>query len=480
MKLKTLKNKYILTYPLLALGFVLGSCSQEEGDNTLPEIDSQRKTITFTANPVTAETKDISTRVSLNTGSSNGNDGLDWVNNDKVSFYFIGENNNNVKKTFTVSVGGTTTITGETPTAEGDYTIFAISPYKSAYFPVYGSTTLTIPATLTQDPDPANLTHNHLSDYIYMYAHPSNIISIDGDETATGGDIALDFNLLISLLRFEIVNNSSSDIKLHSVSISYPDESAKLYSTLELDEDNYTFSPTNANHEKMTLNFSDIALASGDGRGGYLPIFPTTSVASIYADLEFIKNNKSYTILYELKNVSALQAGNRYSVLLDVQDTDNNQKLGEGKDVINDNEVITYTYHNGSKYVTWMVSPLRSANGEFVIQTPPFDCPPNYYYPSGAEVQDLYQHMMSNNFALELFLANRAPMNDIPNNEGNPFIIIGGPLAYYNTGHASIPGHSVHAIYPTWYIEPIMLGFRTDWWWYQSNPIRTVVRCIHQ
>jgi len=103
MKLKTLKNKYALTYPLLALSLVLGSCSQEEGDNTFPE-DSQRKTITFTVNPVTAETKDISTRVSLNTGSSNGNDGLDWVNNDKVSFYFIGENYNNVKNLFILSV----------------------------------------------------------------------------------------------------------------------------------------------------------------------------------------------------------------------------------------------------------------------------------------------------------------------------------------------------------------------------------------
>ena len=322
MKLKTLKNKYALTYPLLALSLVLGSCSQEEGDNTFPE-DSQRKTITFTVNPVTAETKDISTRVSLNTGSSNGNDGLDWVNNDKVSFYFIGENYNNVKKTFTVSVGGTTTITGETPETEGDYTIFAISPYKSTYFPTYGSTTLTIPASLTQDPDPANLTHNHLSDYIYMYANPSNIISVDGAKNATGGDIALDFNLLISLLRFEIVNNSSSDIKLQSVSISYPDEAAKLYSTLELDENNYTFSPTNASHEKMTLNFSDIALASGNGSGGYLPIFPTTIASALNVDVNITRtNNKKHTIPFVINDIQALEAGSRYIIPLTIIDTD--------------------------------------------------------------------------------------------------------------------------------------------------------------
>ena len=322
MKLKTLKNKYALTYPLLALSLVLGSCSQEEGDNTFPE-DSQRKTITFTANPVTAETKDISTRVSLNTGSSNGNDGLDWVDNDKVSFYFIGENYNNVKKTFTVSVGGTTTITGETPDTEGDYTIFAISPYKSTYFPTYGSTTLTIPASLTQDPDPANLTHNHLSDYIYMYANPSNIISVDGAKNATGGDIALDFNLLISLLRFEIVNNSSSDIKLQSVSISYPDEAAKLYSTLELDENNYTFSPTNASHEKMTLNFSDIALASGNGKGGYLPIFPTTIASALNVDVNMVlSDDRTHSIPFVINDIRTLEAGSRYIIPLTIIDTD--------------------------------------------------------------------------------------------------------------------------------------------------------------
>ena len=424
MKLKTLKNKYALAYPLLALSLVLGSCSQEEGDNTIPEIDSQRKTITFTANPVNAETKNISTRVSLNTGSSNGNDGLDWVNNDKVSFYFIGENSNNVKKTFTVNVGGTTTITGETPETEGDYTIFAISPYKSTYFPTYGSTTLTIPASLTQDPDPDNLTHNHLSDYIYMYANPSNIVSIEDDRTATGGDIALDFNLLISLLRFEIVNNSSSDIKLHSVSISYPDESAKLYSTLELDEETLTFSPTNASHEKMTLSFSDIALASGNGRGAYLPLFPTTSALALNIDANILlPDNTPRVLKYVINDIRALKASERYiiPIIITEEDVPYSTIPGQNISIIDGESYVTYTINSGGNSLTWMVQPLR-LNSEVVYHPGEYnDCPGEWRWPNLSELTLLFS-TLSNSVAVKHLFCDYAPSPASYNNDGPSYI----------------------------------------------------------
>jgi len=320
MKLKTLKNKYVLTYPLLSLGLVLGSCSQED-NGLIPEIGSQNKTITFTVNPVTAETKDISTRVTV---ESTGRyfDNLKWEDDDQVTFYFLSESFREAIRTFTVSVdGSTTSITGGYPSAVDEYKIRALYPHNASNFS--GSATyLTIPAEQTHKDD-----NSHLSDFIFMYARPEGTVRVDAEGNATGSNIALDFELLTSLLRFDITNESSSEITLQSVSISYPEGSgAVLVHQAVLNEEEGSVSPRSGSsyvHSTQTLKFSDFELQEGDETQGFLSVFPTTSAAALHIDLNILLSDGTpCSILYVINNIQALLAGNRYSIPLTVFDSD--------------------------------------------------------------------------------------------------------------------------------------------------------------
>jgi len=325
MKLKTLNNKYVLTYPLLSLGLVLGSCSQED-NGIIPEISSQNKTITFTANPVTAETKDISTRVTV---ESTGRyfDNLKWEDDDQVTLYFLSESFREAIRTFTVSVDGSaTSITGGYPSAVDEYKIRALYPHNTSNF-TGSATYLTIPAEQTHKDD-----HSHLSDFIFMYARPEGTVRVDVEGNATGGNIALDFELLTSLLRFDITNESSSEITLQSVSISYPEGSgAVLIRQAVLNEEEGTVSPRSASsyiHSTQTLKFSDFELQAGDETQGFLSIFPTTSASVLNIDLTvLLSNGTTKTIEYKINNIPALDAGARYSIPLTITDTDGPERF---------------------------------------------------------------------------------------------------------------------------------------------------------
>ena len=318
MKLKTLKNKYALAYPLLALGFALSSCSQEDVDNNLPANDSQRKNITFTANPVTAETKGITTKVIVSEGQSSGYDRLSWEDNEKISFSFVGDNYKKHKE-FVVSVqdGGVASITGSTPEDEDVYKIRALSPYNASYFPNMGNTVITIPAEQTRVAG-----DNHYSKFIYLYAQPDATISVDAESNATGGDIDLDFDLLTSLLRFEIENATENPITITSVKISFPSESsADLYGRQILNDNGTLSSPSlNPIHTNgMTLNFGDLSVASEGFGIGYMSIFPTTSASTLNIDLTVKANDGlETTIYYKLKDTRQFERQSRYVVPLEI------------------------------------------------------------------------------------------------------------------------------------------------------------------
>ena len=319
MKLKTLNNKYVLTYPLLSLGLVLGSCSQED-NGIIPEISSQNKTITFTANPVTAETKDISTRVTV---ESTGRyfDNLKWEDDDKVTLYFLSESFREAIRTFTVSVDGSaTSITGGYPSAVDEYKIRALYPHNASNF-TGSATYLTIPAEQTYKDD-----HSHLSDFIFMYARPEGTVRVDAESNATGGNIALDFELLTSLLRFDITNESSSAVILQSVTVSYPEGSGTSFNTsVTLDEENSTVSSRASSYtsQSMTLNFSDIELTEEATLNCFMSLFPTESAPVLNIDLNILlSDNKFLSIQYVINEIQSLEAGARYSIPLIIMDSD--------------------------------------------------------------------------------------------------------------------------------------------------------------
>jgi hypothetical protein len=410
MELNTLKNKYILAYPLFALSFVLGSCSQE-GDNDLPEKSSQRKTITFTANPVTAETKGISTRVGLVPGNEDGDDELKWVNNEKVSIKFAGDNSE-IKETFTVKVtGDIASITGLPPATEDVYQIRAISPDKDSHFPNGGYTTLTIPDVQTQD-----IFNKHLSEYIYMYAYPGGTISVDGAERATG-DIELDFDLLTSLLRFEIINNSTSDVTLSNIKISFPSgQSAKLYKNVILnEEDGSLVTQGQQTHGSgMTLNLSDAFLGNTDSSIGYMSIFPTTSVSTLDIDLTIkTTDGRTKTISYTVTSAPIFESKSRYTIALDFNESDLEPSIEDmtGLEDIGGKKYVVYKYKTTTEEISWMVTPAKFTSHDFDYATNHDLCPDSWRAPTVADLQDLQSQFTKYPEAKTLFIDNSPTYN---------------------------------------------------------------------
>jgi len=405
MELQTLKYKYALIYPLFAMGLVFGSCSQEDGDNILPEKNSQSKTITFTANPVNAETKSISTRVDLVPGASNRNDGLKWVDDEKISFKFIGEEYDDIK-TYTVSVDneGVASITGATPDNADDYKILALSPAKGTHFPAIGNTFLTIPDEFTQEEN-----HRHLRDYTYMYAKPDGTVSVDGAKNATGGNIELNFNLLISLLRFEVSNGSSSYVTLKNIKVSFPSgESAQLISRAIFNDDG-SLSPVGFHNDGMLLKFSDIQLSQYASELGYLSLFPTESASSLNIDLTVETfDGRTKTVEYEISNVPALKAANRYIVELNIDDTDLAESFSDrvGTDNLNGFDYVTYTFvTQDNTTVTWQVSPMMVTDSPLYLLGIGNDaCPYPYSPPNKRDLENLHAELITYPSLVDLFL----------------------------------------------------------------------------
>jgi hypothetical protein len=431
MKLKTLKNKYALAYPLLALGFALSSCSQEDVDNNLPANDSQRKNITFTANPVTAETKGITTKVIVSEGQSSGYDRLSWEDNEKISFSFVGDNYKKHKE-FVVSVqdGGVASITGSIPEDEDVYKIRALSPYNASYFPNMGNTVITIPAEQTRVAG-----DNHYSKFIYLYAQPDATISVDAESNATGSDIDLDFDLLTSLLRFEIENATENPITITSVKISFPSESsADLYGRQILNDKGTLSSPSlNPIHTNgMTLNFGDLSVASEGFGVGYMSIFPTTSASELHIDLT-VKNSDGLEspISYKLTDARQFVQGNRYVIPLLVC-----------ADYLRDFETIEYAGYEwtSSTYAPDHVSHQTINNNIFFTlpSDPSTVCPAGFDIPTLEFLKTIvYDNNSASNLGKALSLPNYW-VNADSNNNNSPGIIYGTILAYSSSGYAHL------------------------------------------
>jgi hypothetical protein len=411
MKLRTLKNNYVFAYPLLALSFVLGSCSQEEGDNVLPEKDSQNKTITFTVNPITAETQELSTRVTLLPGRNS--DGLTWDDGDEVTFYYFNSDfSSEDVKTYAVSVdGGSTSISGGYPATSGDYNLYALYPHRVSNFSsTY--TYLTMPASVDYDAD-----LGYLRNAIFLYAQPEGSVLVDVSQEQVSGDVALDFKLLSALLRFDITNESSQDFTLQSVSIGFPDGSgAKLTRQAVLNEADGSVSPRSgvSQYDTQTLNFPDgYELNMGsDPLQGYLGIFPTAAATALNIDVDvLLSDNTTHTFELSVTNVQEMKAGNRYHIEIYIDDLafDNLYALGEGTDKFGGKDHATYTITKDGTYYQYMTEPLSVA-GSIRYENIPFtSCPGEYTPLIPDDLQLLYDVFIMDPYVAELFINGKAP-----------------------------------------------------------------------
>jgi hypothetical protein len=344
MNFRILISRLLSAFSLLVFVFVLSSCSK---DDSVPENNTGRQRITFKANPIVTETNSISTRVSVTPGDINGNDALSWTNNESISVNF--GNSTAFSETFNVTLeeGGYASLTGDGPDENGAYNIYAISPANTSCFQggVLGDAILSIAQTQEQDGE----NYNHLSKYVYMHASSETPITIDNN--GYNGDVTLDFDLLTSLLRFDIINNSSTDVTLEHIKISFLQNGGTLYNEIKLDEESGAISTNGvATHSDMSLTFSDADLTGGNSFIGYMCLFPTGGSGDLIVDLSVTYDeNKTTTIKYAILNAPALLAGNRYVVPLDIQDMDFHLY-----EIIGDKSYLCYDYDG----TIWMVENL--------------------------------------------------------------------------------------------------------------------------
>jgi hypothetical protein len=427
MKLERLKSKFFFAFPILAFSLALSSCSEDEEAGVTKVVD-KGQTVTFMANPLTTETREVSTRVSLNpAGSASGTDVLRWENNDRISFHFYdSENYLQFNSEFTVSVaeGGVADLTGNIPTTPGKYNIYAISPkFDDNDFFVgdqLGVSNLRIPQTQVQT---SHRNTNHLKPYLYLHAKATDAdgIVVRGVNDWSG-DVSLDFSVKSSILRFDIDNLSSQDITLKEIMISYPTANTGiLYSMNRLDEESGELIPVAAaKYESMTLDMSSVQLDNLDSYTGYMAVFPTGNSGILNIDLEIVdRDGNPVTIKYST-SAPALECSTRYSIYLDVSASDLftinpdgslNYELPNG----NSYKIIQYPTGSGGSLEWWMLEDLResgfshNSRGHYYYT---FDaamaaCPVGWSIPDASQSTRLMNHL--NNYRLgSAFFANNS------------------------------------------------------------------------
>jgi len=495
MKLERLKSKSIFAFPILAFSLALSSCSEDK-EVGATKVADKGQAVTLKANPLTTETREVSTRVSLNpSGSASGTDVLRWENNDRISFHFYdSENYLQFNSEFTVSVadGGVADLTGNIPTTPGKYNIYAISPKldNNDFFvgDQLGVSNLRIPQTQVQT---SHRNTNHLKPYLYLHAKATDAdgIVVRGVDDWSG-DVSLDFSVKSSILRFDIDNLSSQNVTLKSITISYPTANTGiLYSMNRLDEESGDLIPVAAaKYESMTLDMSSVQLDNLDSYTGYMAVFPTGGVGDLNIDLTVVDENENQQTIKYKTNAPAFTSSTRYSVYLDIQPTDYITYHPDGSHDYQTNSGNTYrikqypTGENG-ELEWWFLTNSRESNpifhGEnyyYVFSKRDVACPDGWFIPTTSAFRRLGSYLDSNNLFDEFL--------DIHNTPGG--LWIGSPNSIYRshlwvlaTSTLSIHGGSIplndvflyDTISRTYEIDPYTNG------WMSNSFNGLVVRC---
>jgi hypothetical protein len=309
-------NKKLLLLPLVSCA-LLTSCTEEGTNDTnnktgLPK-QAQGKTVTFTAAPVSIETKSASTKV--NVKPDGDNDILEWTSED-ISFFFFGGNDNYFYEDFAVTVtdgftGKQISMTGQVPDEEGSYGIYAISP-AGDYFKGNVSPTSTVTIAQEQTQTLSNGSYTHLSDYIFLYSNPDEILEVDAAGNSDG-EFEMNFSPLSSLLRFDISTTSAEPVTLNSITIKYVNGSGsgKLYRSATLNEFYGTLEGNASDtYSDMTLDLPANAIISGSTTyNAYMAAFPSGGAGTLEITLDVTIGTNSSSAVYECSDVEFIGGG---------------------------------------------------------------------------------------------------------------------------------------------------------------------------
>ena len=311
-------NKKLLFLPLIGCA-LFASCTEEgvndrNNQTELPK-QAQGKTVTFKAEPLSVETKSLSTKVEV--VPNGNNDDLKWTN-ETVSFFFV---DGAAKKIYTDEADVSVSLWGAemdvtVPEDAGTYDIYAISP-SGSYFTT-GTTTLTIDNQTQNGND-----LSHLSPNIFLYSNPSTKLVVDENKNSTG-DIPLSFDILSSLIRFDVINSSNTDVTLNSITIKF-DGGGTLYKTATLNDINgalsYGMSDETYSEMTLTLNNAYRAASVTTPFAAYMAAFPSNGSGDLLIDLNITANDRPETIKYKFSNIE-ITKGQRLYVGLDLNNSD--------------------------------------------------------------------------------------------------------------------------------------------------------------
>ena len=334
-------NKKLLLFPLVSCA-LLASCTEEGANDATNQTElpkqAQGKTVTFTAAPVSIETKSASTKV--NVKPDGDNDILEWTSED-ISFFFFGGNDNYYYEDFSVTVtdgftGKQISMTGQGPDEEGSYGIYAISP-AGDYFKDNVSPTSTVTISQEQTQTLSNGSYAHLSDYIFLYSNPDEVLEVDAASNSDG-ELEMNFSPLSSLLRFDISTTSAEPVTLNSITIKYVNGSGqgKLYRSATLNEYYGTLTGnTGDTYSDMTLNLPANTVISGSNTyNAYMAVFPSGGEGTLEITLNITSGSDNEDIIYECPAVN-FTSGQRTQIdLTYTRTTDGDIVLIDGKNYV--------------------------------------------------------------------------------------------------------------------------------------------------
>ena len=356
-------NKKLLFLPLIGCA-LLASCTEEGANDTnnqteLPK-QAQGKTVTFKAAPLSVETKSLSTKVEV--VPNGNNDDLEWAD-ESVSFGFFDGSNIIFDEATVTPVFGGAKMDVTIPEDPGTYSVYAISPSGSYFTDNRATTVLTI-GNQTQ----VGTDLSHLSPYIFLYSNPSTKLMVDENKNSTG-DIPLSFDVLSSLIRFDIVNNSNTAVTLNSIAIKFAG-GGTLYKTATLNDfdGTLTYGISNETHDDMTLTLKNASLAASATTpfSAYMSLFPSNGEGDLLIDLNISANGYPSTLEFILTD-SEILASERFYVVLPIQPLDVPNPDGTKYMTVGNNEYKTYefpTADNGGSLI-WMIENSNEGSPDF-------------------------------------------------------------------------------------------------------------------
>ena len=379
-------NKKILFLSLISCALLTSCAGEDTKETTGTPQPVQGKSVTFEVAPLSVETKSLSTKVNVKPTPTSDN--LEWTE-EQVSFLFYDNPDKQFESTFSVKPGlmGGATLTGDRPATQGAYHVIALSPKGDYFKDTSFESILSIPNPQTQN----GSTYGHLTDYMYLYSNSVELLNVQANGDLSGS-FPLQFNPLNSLVRFDIVNESSKRVTLNSITIQLGG-SGVLYTSAKLHEGQGTLDYSGI-VTTMTLDLSDAWINGGVTTpfSAYMAAWESGASGNLEIHLNITPDGESpRSVIYDLNNV-LFESGQRTHIELNVTEGDVLHNIHDdiNEEIINSYSYYTYTFTPPSgQSITWMMTNYNNhlPNNGYDIRS--VTCPSQWSSPSVVNVTDL-------------------------------------------------------------------------------------------